>query len=153
MFIRHYFKQENGQRTAYWALVESHRTATGPRQRVVAWLGKLDEAGRLGVKLAAEDARRSSSAATDHHTQPLNTQQRFEFDDGTAATLSAGCYLLRTNVADWSDGEHWRAYIQLTEAEAAFRIHKSDLSIRPIRHTKEERVLAHIFVCFPADVL
>ncbi len=31
-------KQENGRRTAYWALVEFHRTATGPRHRVVAWL-------------------------------------------------------------------------------------------------------------------
>ena len=69
------------------------------------------------------------------------------------ATLSAGCYLLRTNVADWSDEELWKAYIQLTEAEAAFRIHKSDLSIRPIWHQKEERVLAHIFVCFLAYVL
>jgi len=68
-------------------------------------------------------------------------------------TLSAGCYLLRTNVADWSDEELWKAYIQLTEAEAAFRIHKSDLSIRPIWHQKEERVLAHIFVCFVAYVL
>jgi hypothetical protein len=69
------------------------------------------------------------------------------------ATLSAGCYLLRTNVADWSDEELWKAYIQLTEAESAFRIHKSDLSIRPIWHTKEDRVLAHIFVCFVAYVL
>lgn len=69
------------------------------------------------------------------------------------ATLSAGCYLLRTNVADWSDEELWKAYIQLTEAEAAFRIHKSDLSIRPIWHQKEDRVLAHIFVCFLAYVL
>jgi transposase len=86
MFIRQYFKQENGRRTAYWALVESHRTATGPRQRVVAWLGKLDEAGRLGVKQAAEDARRSlPSTATDHNAQPLNTQRRFEFDDDIAA--------------------------------------------------------------------
>lgn len=69
------------------------------------------------------------------------------------ATLSAGCYLLRTNVTDWSDEELWKAYIQLTEAEAAFRIHKSDLTIRPIWHQKEERVLAHIFVCFLAYVL
>jgi len=48
------------------------------------------------------------------------------------ATLSAGCYLLRSNVTDWSDEELWKTYMQLTEAEAAFRIHKSDLSIRPI---------------------
>lgn len=69
------------------------------------------------------------------------------------STLSAGCYLLRTNVTDWTDEELWKAYIQLTEAEAAFRIHKSDLRIRPIWHQKEERVLAHIFVCFLAYVL
>ncbi|QDU59948.1 hypothetical protein Pan216_07830 [Planctomycetes bacterium Pan216] len=69
------------------------------------------------------------------------------------ATLSAGCYLLRSNVADWSDEELWRAYIQLTEAEAAFRIHRSDLSLRPIWHQKEDRVRAHILVCFLAYVL
>jgi transposase len=69
------------------------------------------------------------------------------------ATLSAGCYLLRSNVTEWSDEELWRAYIQLTEAEAAFRIHKSDLSLRPIWHQKEDRVRAHILVCFLAYVL
>ena len=61
--------------------------------------------------------------------------------------------MLRSNVTDWSDIELWKAYIQLTEAEAAFRIHKSDLKIRPIWHQKEDRVLAHIFVCFLAYVL
>jgi transposase len=69
------------------------------------------------------------------------------------ATLSAGCYLLRSNVRDWSNEELWKAYIQLTEAEAAFRVHKSDLSIRPIWHQKQDRVLAHILVCFLAYVL
>jgi transposase len=69
------------------------------------------------------------------------------------ASLSEGCYLLRTNVTDWSDEDLWKTYIQLTEAEAAFRIHKSDLSIRPIWHQKEKRVLAHILVCFLAYVL
>jgi hypothetical protein len=38
-------------------------------------------------------------------------------------------------------------------AEAAFRIHKSDLRIRPIWHQKTERVQAHILVCFLAYVL
>ena len=69
------------------------------------------------------------------------------------ATLSAGCYLLRSNVTDWSDEELWKAYIQLTEAEAAFRIHKTDLQIRPVWHQKQDRVLAHILVCFLAYVL
>ena len=69
------------------------------------------------------------------------------------AQLSEGAYLLRTNVSGWSDEELWRAYIQLTDAETAFRIQKSDLSLRPVWHQKEERVLAHILVCFLAYVL
>jgi transposase len=69
------------------------------------------------------------------------------------AELSEGSYVLRSNVSDWSDEDLWRAYIQLTEAEAAFRIQKSDLSLRPVWHQKEERVLAHILVCFLAFVL
>jgi transposase len=69
------------------------------------------------------------------------------------ATLSEGCYLLRTNLADRSAENLWKAYIQLTDAEAAFRIQKSDLLVRPIWHQKQERVLAHILVCFLAYVL
>jgi transposase len=69
------------------------------------------------------------------------------------AQLSEGSYVLRSNVRDWSDEDLWRAYIQLTEAEAAFRIQKSDLSIRPVWHHKEDRVRAHILVCFLAFVL
>jgi transposase len=69
------------------------------------------------------------------------------------ASLSEGCYLLRSNILDWSPQELWKAYMQLTEAEGAFRIHKSDLSLRPIWHQKQERVEAHILVCFLAYVL
>jgi transposase len=69
------------------------------------------------------------------------------------ARLSEGAYVLRTNVSGWSDEDLWRAYIQLTDAETAFRIHKSDLSLRPVWHQKEDRVLAHILVCFLAYVL
>jgi transposase len=69
------------------------------------------------------------------------------------ARISEGCYLLRSNVTDWTGEELWRAYIQLTEAEAAFRVHKSDLQLRPVWHQKEKRVQAHILVCFLAYVL
>jgi len=69
------------------------------------------------------------------------------------ATLSEGCYLLRTNITDWSGEDLWKAYMQLTDAEAAFRIHKSDLRIRPIWHQRQDRVEAHILVCFLAYVL
>jgi transposase len=73
------------------------------------------------------------------------------FDDW--ASLSEGAYLLRSNISDWSDQQLWKAYIQLTQAEAAFRIQKDQLNVRPIWHQREERVQAHILICFLAFVL
>src|SRR5205807_6912226 len=78
----------------------------------------------------------------------LDWSIKTEWDDWSRH--SEGCYVLRTNIADWTPEALWRTYIQLSEAEAAFRIHKSDLSIRPIWHQKQDRVLAHILVCFLA---
>lgn len=54
MYLRRCYRRKDGKRHAYWALVESYRTNRGPRQRVVAWLGVMDERGRLGVKRCAE---------------------------------------------------------------------------------------------------
>jgi len=59
-----------------------------------------------------------------------------------------GAYLLRTNLKEDRTEELWKKYIQLTEAEAAFRALKSELAIRPIFHQKEHRVKAHILVAF-----
>jgi transposase len=81
----------------------------------------------------------------------LTWTARPEWDDW--ARWSEGCYVLRSNIPDWSPEDLWRTYIQLTEAEAAFRIQKSELSIRPVWHQRADRVQAHILVCFLAYVL
>jgi hypothetical protein len=81
----------------------------------------------------------------------LTVAHNVSFDDW--ATLSEGAYLLRSNITDWSDQQLWKAYIQLTHAEAAFRIQKDQLNVRPIWHQREDRVQAHILVCFLAFVL
>jgi transposase len=67
--------------------------------------------------------------------------------------LSEGCYLLRTNLTETDPAKLWKMYIQLTDAEWAFRITKNELEIRPIWHHKEDRVRAHILVCFLAYCL
>ena len=59
-----------------------------------------------------------------------------------------GAYLLRTNLPPDKPESLWKNYIQLTEAEAAFRALKSELSIRPIFHQLERRAKAHILVAF-----
>ena len=69
------------------------------------------------------------------------------------ARLSEGCYLLRSNLTDRGAAELWKMYMQLTDAEAAFRTHKSDLVLRPIWHHDRDRVQAHILICFLAFVL
>lgn len=81
----------------------------------------------------------------------LHIKQNAEFDDW--ADLSEGAYLLRSNITDWSDEQLWKAYIQLAQAEAAFRIQKDQLQVRPIWHQRADRVQAHILVCFLAFVL
>ena len=83
----------------------------------------------------------------------VKVEWTIDTDNADWARLSEGYYLLRTNIKDWTPQELWSAYIQLTEAEEAFRIQKHDLQLRPVWHQKENRVKAHIFVCFIAYVL
>jgi transposase len=61
-----------------------------------------------------------------------------------------GAYLLRTNLVGHEEPELWTMYMQLNDAEAAFRTLKQDLSIRPVHHQSEDRVKAHVLVCFLA---
>jgi transposase len=63
VYLRRCYRARDGKRHAYWALVKSERTAKGPRQKVVAYLGDLDEAGRLGVQQAADAASCSGQQA------------------------------------------------------------------------------------------
>jgi transposase len=110
--------------------------------------------GRLLQKNSRAAARYSISMTEDRNAPgavKLKWTRRPEWDDW--ARIAEGAYILRSNVTHWSDQELWKTYIQLSEAEAAFRIHKSDLCIRPIWHHKAKRIKAHILVCFLAYVL
>jgi len=77
---------------------------------------------------------------------------RWSKDEAKAAFLqhSEGAYLLRTNLTGESEQDLWKMYMQLNDAEAAFRTLKQDLSIRPVFHQLEDRANAHILVCFLA---
>jgi transposase len=70
MYVRRCYRQRNGKRHAYWALVESYRTERGPRQRVVAYLGELDERGRVGVQQAAQPISTSQGDVFQQSTSP-----------------------------------------------------------------------------------
>jgi transposase len=110
-------------------------------------IGRILQKNQRAAARFAITLERDGSAAGFH----LHVAYNASFDDWAA--LSEGAYLLRSNITDWSDQQLWKAYIQLTQAEAAFRIQKDQLNVRPIWHQREDRVQAHILVCFLAFVL
>ncbi len=57
MFLRRRCKTVKGARYDYWSLCESVRTAAGPRQRVVATLGKLTGAEETRPAAGWEELR------------------------------------------------------------------------------------------------
>jgi transposase len=109
-------------------------------RRIGRWQGKYPAAAKLIVVEVQRDAEGAAAALS--ITTPLDKGQRTEGHHGV--------YLLRTNCTERDPAQLWRWYIQLTQAEAAFRTAKSDLKLRPIYHQKTQRVEAHILVCFLA---
>jgi transposase len=107
-------------------------------RRIGRWLGRFPAAERL---LSVVVERNAAGQATGLKIT--------EHADRTAwAELAHGAYLLRTNCTEKDPAKLWHWYLQLSQAEDAFRIGKSDLNLRPVFHQKTERVEAHILVCF-----
>ena len=107
-------------------------------RRIGRWQGKYPAAARLlTIELVKDGDGRACGLR-------LFCPMR----DGDHPLLSKGAYLLRTNCTETDPAKLWRWYIQLTQAEAAFRTAKSDLGLRPIYHQKTDRVEAHLLVCF-----
>jgi transposase len=107
-------------------------------RRIGRWLGRFPAAERL-IEVSVE---RNAQG----HACGLKIVQRAE---RTAwAEQAHGAYLLRTNCTEKDPAQLWRWYMRLSQAEAAFRIDKSDLNLRPVFHQKTQRVEAHILVCF-----
>ena len=65
--------------------------------------------------------------------------------EGTMAT-HPGVYCLRSNELEWDAEKLWRTYTMLTDLESVFRSLKSELGLRPVYHSTEERVEGHLFI-------
>ena len=65
--------------------------------------------------------------------------------EGTQLT-HPGVYCLRTNETTWDEARLWQTYTMLTDLEAVFRSLTSELGLRPVFHTKEERTEGHLFI-------
>ena len=66
--------------------------------------------------------------------------------DGTMVT-HPGVYCLRSNETGWDEEKLWRTYTMLTDLESVFRSLKSELGLRPVYHSTEERSEAPLYHC------
>ena len=107
-------------------------------RRIGRWLGKYPAAAKwIEAELIHDEQERACGLRL---YCPLPEQGH--------PLLAKGAYLLRTNCTETDPAKIWRWYIQLTQAEAAFRSAKSDIGLRPVYHQKTERVEAHLLICF-----
>lgn len=61
-------------------------------------------------------------------------------------TSTDGVYFIRTSLSDIDEKKIWDIYNTLTEVEATFRTLKTDLSLRPVFHQKDESTEAHLYL-------
>src|SRR4051812_9329362 len=93
MFLRRYVRTKAGKRHTYFALVESVRTESGPRQQVVAHLGELN----------ADQERRWKRTVVFHNRQGDAQQLRLFPDDETAPLPDdPDVVRVRVNEIGWS---------------------------------------------------
>jgi transposase len=130
----------------------SMEKALGQLERRIA-SGKLKDRSKIERMLGKIQARHPSvndlyKVAVQDKSDGLRLEWKLIEERRAWRDAREGAYLLRTNLKEERTDELWKKYIQLTEAEAAFRALKSELAIRPIFHQKEHRVKAHILVAF-----
>jgi hypothetical protein len=123
-----------------------------------------DKAGKQGraQATAPSDAphRKAECALRDHPSlgrwlKQHPTTGRLSIDRAKVATESRldGKYLIATSDPDLSAEDVALGYKNLLEAERAFRTMKSTLDLRPIYHRLDERIRAHVLLCWLALLL
>ena len=115
--------------------------------------GRLKDRGKIERALGRLQARYPMVAdlyemAVPEEAGPLRLAWHLMEDRRAWRDAREGAYLLRTNLEGQTAEDLWTKYIQLTEAEAAFRALKSELAVRPVFHQLERRVKAHLLVAF-----
>lgn len=131
-----------------WKRLKELQTQCPSRDQLLLKLGAAKKAaGRAWGLVKVNVPKKDETVTADTFTFSLNKKKL------RMARRREGMYLLRSNLTGEDPAALWKYYIQLTEVEQAFKELKSDLSIRPIYHQKEDRIEAHIFVAFMAYCL
>lgn len=128
--------------------------------RIEAELVRLHAQHKHAATKAEREAHlRGECALRDHPTLSRYLRQtkggRLALDRAKIAAEERldGKYLLTTSDPSLSAEDVALGYKQLQEAERSFRDLKGTLLLRPVFHRKDERIRAHVLICFLALIL
>ena len=111
-------------------------------------------AGRSGTAHErAECALRDHPSYSRYLRQPPSGRLRIDRQRVAAEERLDGKFLLETSDPDISAEDAALGYKNLLEAERSFRDLKGTLRIRPVFHRLEERIRAHVLICWLALLL
>lgn len=113
----------------------------------------VEQIGRLRERWSSVSRFVDVAAKRDTDGRAVAVEWKYKKDKLRAAVGRDGAYLLLSDRTDWTAEQLWSTYIQLTQAEEAFRAMKSHLLMRPMWHQTAKRVQAHVFICVLAYAL
>jgi transposase len=128
--------------------------------RIESELARLKlQRDRAKSKADRDAHQRGECALRDHKTLSRYLRQTktgrlvIDRDKLRAEERLDGKYLLTTSDPSLSAEDVALGYKQLLEAERSFRDLKGTLALRPVFHRKDERIQAHVLICFLALVI
>jgi len=123
------------------------RKDAADRQRLIDRLMKKLKGGKLRVKDLIPNYGTKKYITIDSGKARIN-QDKIEHD-----AKWDGLHAIITNSKEQASSVLLKRYRELWQIEEAFRISKHDLKMRPIYHWTENRIKAHIAICFIAFAL
>ncbi|HEY2598592.1 MAG TPA: IS1634 family transposase [Candidatus Dormibacteraeota bacterium] len=143
--------------------IEAERDRTRREQQITRIETELDRLAlqreRAKTKTERDAHLRGECALRDHKTLSRYLRQtktgRLVIDRERIAAEERldGKYLLTTSDPSLTAEDTALGYKQLLEAERSFRDLKGVLRLRPVYHSKDERIQAHVLICFLALVI
>ena len=148
-----------GERRRRFVLVYNPEEAKKDRATRERHLERIREALKALGNQRGKAHRKAVCALLSHRTlgryikQTRGGSLRIDWAKVRAEEKLDGKYLLSTSDDTLSPEEVALGYKQLMEVERAFRTLKTTLELRPLYHRKDERIRAHVLLCFFALLL
>ena len=149
----------DGEKRRRFILVHNPDEAKKDQATREKTIKKIEEALKSIKEQTGHGHTKNVCALLSHRTMGRYLRQlktgRIKIDKGKIREEAHldGKYIISTSDDTLSPEDVALGYKQLMEVERAFRTLKTTLDLRPVYHRKDERIEAHVFLCFLALLL